>query len=276
MPPRDAREQAAVLALVRAHARGRSVVDRSVRARVRAAWGRLGNPYDDRQVAAFAAEVGTVVQAGRTRTANLTETYLRRVLAQLDVPGGRGHVAVPDLPRGIPLEREYARPAEFFRYQVSRGIAPLDARRMAGERAESIAETDLTLAMRDASQQTLAAVERVTGWRRIIHPEQAKGGSCGLCVAAATRVYHKRELMPLHGGCHCTVLPIIGLQRGTKDPGISINDVDLGALYKRVGGTAAAKLKRARFVVHAHGELGPVLRAEGEHFRGPGDIPAAA
>lgn len=276
MPERgDERRQAAILALVRAHARSRSAVTAVVQARVRASWRRLGNPYDDRAVAAFTAEVGPVVAAGRTRTANLTETYLRRVLAQLGVEAGRAHVTVADLPRGIPLVQEYSRPAETYRYEVSRGTPAQEALSKAGHRAESLAETDLSLSMRDAAQQTLAPVEAITGWRRIIHPELSKSGSCGLCVAAATRVYHRQDLLPLHGECACTVLPIIGMHGGHKDPGLTINDVDLGLLYEQVGSTAAAKLKRARYVVHAHGELGLVLREAGHEFRGPGDVAAA-
>lgn len=197
----DAREQAAILALVRAHARGRAAVTTSVLGRVRVAWQRLGNPYDDRAVAAFTGEVGPIVAAGRARTANLTEAYLRRVLAQLGVDAPRGRVEVPALPRGIPLEQEWARPAEHYRYQVSQGATPQDAHVAAARRAQALAETDLSLAMRDASTQTLVAVDRITGWRRIIHPEQSRGGSCGLCVAAATRIYHKRELLPLHANC---------------------------------------------------------------------------
>jgi hypothetical protein len=270
--PRPDPRTARVAALVRAHARARQAVATTVAARVRGAWGRLGNPYDDRDVNTFARTAGAAVVAGRARTANLTEAHLRLVLGELDGGPGRAHVDLPPLPRGIPLEAEYARPAEQFRYRVSLGATEDEAFAFAGRLAETLAETDLALAARDAGHRILADASKVTGWRRIIHPEMSRGGSCGLCVAAATRVYKVSELMPIHAMCACTIAPIVG----SLDPGLSMNDVDLAALYRQVGGTAAAKLRKARFVVGQHGELGPTLLEPGQHFRGPADVPSAA
>ena len=111
----------------------------------------------------------------------------------------------------------------------------------------------------------------------ILRPELAKTGSCGLCIAASDRVYNKASLMPMHGGCNCDVLPIIGAAGGTGDPGNSLNNLDLAAVYAEAGNSSDSwDLKRARFEVNEHGELGPVLTVEGHTFTGPDDLALAS
>ena len=60
----------------------------------------------------------------------------------------------------------------------------------------------------------------------------------------------------------------------TSDPGSTLSNDDLPALYEVAGGTSAAKLKRV--TVEQHGELGPVLTVKGQRFRGPADVYADA
>ena len=125
------------------------------------------------------------------------------------------------------------------------------------DRAMRVADTSLTLTMRD---QIEAAAKRdpglITGYRRIIHPELG-GKVCGLCVAASTRVYYKGNLLPIHGYCKCTVLAMIGDVGGDGDVGGAINDADLDALYQQAGGvTDGQALRRTRFRVVEHGERG--------------------
>jgi hypothetical protein len=55
--------------------------------------------------------------------------------------------------------------------------------------------------MRETTRRHLAAAEDVTGYRRVIHPELSKSGTCGLCVAAADRIYYVDDLMPIHTNC---------------------------------------------------------------------------
>lgn len=45
----------------------------------------------------------------------------------------------------------------------------------------------------------------VAGWLRRTQP----GDTCGLCVAAATRVYRRPDLDPIHDRCRCTIRPIL-------------------------------------------------------------------
>jgi len=123
-----------------------------------------------------------------------------------------------------------------------------------------MAGTDVALAARAQDQKVLSVTPLAVGYRRVIHPELTAGGTCGLCIAASDRRYHKAELMPLHARCACTVAPIM---RGGADPGNSLNNLDLGDLYEAAGSTSAAELKRTKWQVDAHGELGPVLAPKG-------------
>ena len=91
-------------------------------------------------------------------------------------------------------------------------------------------------------------------------PQTPVGGTCGLCVAAATRIYSKADLMPIHPGCNCTVAPITA----SADPGLQLNDADLAELYKAAGSTAAQDLSNVRLKEVVDGELGPMLTSYGK------------
>ena len=177
----------------------------------------------------------------------------------------------------------YARAADAYRYQQSlldtagKAIAtdphpappklqsPLDA---AVQRAQTVAATDVQLAMRNQSQKTLSAAAKqgvIIGYRRVLHPELDKGGVCGLCIAASTRIYKAEHLLAMHTGCECTVLPVTR----DFDPGGIINDRDLGSLYTAAGGDTREQLEHTHFEVRHHSELGPVLVAKGAHYRTP-------
>ena len=72
-------------------------------------------------------------------------------------------------------------------------------------------------------------------------------------------------LMPMHSNCKCKIMPVVD----GVDPGNSLNNLDLGALYEDAGSTRAADLKATRYQVNEHGEYGPVLGRDGDAFRGP-------
>lgn len=131
-------------------------------------------------------------------------------------------------------------------------------------RAERMVNDDIAMASRKVAQQAMTA-GRVKRYRRVLHPEMAKSGqSCGLCVAASTRIYKVSELLPIHNLCNCEPT-IIWLN---KDPGDQINQDDLGVLYEEAGSTETEPgfstdkydLKKQRYEVFDHPELGPVLR----------------
>lgn len=135
-------------------------------------------------------------------------------------------------------------------------------------RAERMVNDDIAMASRAASQDAMKAAPagRITGYRRVLHPELTESGqSCGLCIAASTRVYKVGELLPIHNFCKCECVPIVN----GNDPGSQINDEDLAALYDEAGGsTAKEDLANEKYVVFQHPELGPVLR-NAKHSLGP-------
>lgn len=113
---------------------------------------------------------------------------------------------------------------------------------------------------------TSVRVRNVTGWRRIIHPELSRGGTCGLCVAATSRIYRTGNLKPIHDGCHCGVLPIVG----GEDPGDALNRLDLGDLYDDAGQTTDGwTLKQTRYQVGADGQLEAVRTRQKQGAREP-------
>lgn len=163
-------------------------------------------------------------------------------------------------------QRVFNRVVVTYRYQRAEGDDHATASSAAEERIASIVDGNVTLAQRLGEQQTLAQVhaidERVIGWRRVIHPELSKGGVCGLCVAASDRVYSMKTLKPIHARCKCSISPVTK----SNDPGVRLNREDLDRLYDDAGdSTYGRQLKRTRYVIEHHHELGPVLvRVKGE------------
>jgi hypothetical protein len=172
----------------------------------------------------------------------------------------------------------YGRVADQFRYQVVAGGATEDAgRQKALVRLAVVAQTDITLAVREQYRRSLGKVN-ADAWRRVLHPELTKTGPCGLCVVAADREYHIEDLKPVHDRCVCEVLPILG----GMDPGLTLNSDDLRAIYAAAGNTGgdvikngkrhSSALKRTRVALVEHGELGPVLVDADQAFRGPAQV----
>ncbi len=110
---------------------------------------------------------------------------------------------------------------------------------------------------RTATSTTIGRYRRckVLQYRRVLHPELSKGGSCGLCIVAADRWYSTMQLLPLHANCKCGVAPA----GDDSDPGFQLNQKDLQNLYSEAGGNTADRLKSVRVQTITNGELGPVL-----------------
>lgn len=173
----------------------------------------------------------------------------------------------------------YGRVADALRYQiVADGLPAQKAIDKALVRIGAVAQTDVTLAVREQVRKSLMPIKDVRGYRRILHPELTLSGPCGLCVVAADRVYRTEDLHPIHSACVCEVLPIIG----GLDPGLRLNSDDLEAIYNAAGGTGgevikdgrhhSAALKRVRVALVEHGELGPYLVDADQTFRGPREV----
>lgn len=131
------------------------------------------------------------------------------------------------------------------------------------DRLTSIVNDDIAAVARDEAQKVMAAAPKVIGYRRVIHPEFSKTGTCGLCIVAASRFYSKSELMPLHDLCKCTISPLTK----DRDLGLRLNDADLARIYAAAGSTYADDLKRIKIRIREHGELGPILTQKGDSFR---------
>jgi hypothetical protein len=169
----------------------------------------------------------------------------------------------------------FERAAETYRYERSTGKDQATANSSAEQRIANLVDTNLLLSARLAQQQTLKLVadkdSRVIGYRRIIHPELSKGGVCGMCVAAADRVYKISDLRPIHARCECTIAPVTTVH----DPGLALHQDDLDRLYehaketaptetvygyeRRALSTSAKALKKPRYKIYHHHEYGPVL-----------------
>jgi hypothetical protein len=175
----------------------------------------------------------------------------------------------------------YRRIAEQYRYQVvAQGATEEGARQRALVRVEAVAETDVTLAVREQVRRTIGRIPGIEGYRRVVRPELSETGPCGLCVVAADRLYHVEFLNPIHDRCVCEVLPVIG----DMDPGLFLNQSDLDRIYRAAGGTGgdvirdgrrhSGALKRIRVALAEHGELGPVLVDADQRYRGPRQVAA--
>jgi hypothetical protein len=231
------------------------------------AWVRLDDPFDPVAEAVFVAQAAAAIERGRATAANLTGSTLRRMLIEAEVAPPRGiRVAPNPEPRGITLAQEMLRPGATARFQITQGVERPQAMNAGLIRAKTMADTDIAMAGRDAFLAIADAAPRIVGYRRVVHPELSRGGTCGLCIAAATRIYRKSELMPLHDRCQCEPVPVLDIDTD-EDLAQTINGIDLEELYIQLGETTREKLKHTRVKVEEHGELGPVLRQEGHAFR---------
>lgn len=161
--------------------------------------------------------------------------------------------------RSTPPFDVYSRPVFVARDALDAGATEVEARELAAQQAETLAITDQILARRDAAIAELLRefeAEDALRYRRVIRPELSRTGTCGLCIAAATRVYTISDLMPIHSRCKCELMPIIG----NADPAASINQIDLEQIYADLGETQRTRLSNTRYRVDAT-ELGPTLSA---------------
>lgn len=178
--------------------------------------------------------------------------------------------------------RVMVRVAGEYRYSRSQGHSHPEALASADNRIRVIVDGNLQVARalveesaletaRQAFVEGVVDLDReIVGYRRVIHPELSAGGVCGLCVVAADRRYKVGQLKAVHNLCKCTILPVFE----DFDPGEELNGADLDALYKAADGNTRNKLKRTRYKLVEHSELGPLLvpQNKGEpvpYFRGP-------
>lgn len=228
--------------------------------------------YDGRAVGDLAAKIAAAVASGQKVSAQATDAFTTRLGGLLSgkIISAAGQIDVSRLRKGTTLDRAYTRLARDYRYQRSRGTTPERALQIVESRADAMVNTDLQLAAR-AQAQVSVKKQAFDTYRRVIRPELSKGGSCGMCVVASDRLYHVKDLLPIHDGCHCIVVPA----SERADYGPELNEGDLARFYADAGGsTQIAALKRTKYKVHMHGELGPVLTNSKYDWRSPKDIAA--
>jgi len=252
------------------------------------------NPYSNREVLAFAAQAARIMmsaQSAAARAAAVAQSQqllavgvsvpavqtvpvdvraksaavvggkliLQRPTIELDYDGQSATITAADMTTAAVFQRA----AQTYRWVISQGGT--DADQQSVLRMNVLIDDNLMLAQRLAQQQVLAATDepvdldrakvKVIGYRRVIHPELSRGGTCGMCIAASDRIYKIGTLLPIHDNCKCTIAAVTE----DYDPADELNAVDLNQLYKDAGGTGNALLKRTRYQVGEHGELGPVL-----------------
>ncbi len=247
---------------VAANAAGRNALTVNLVAQVQALLRGFTGWYDQLAVKQLSKDVAALVSPTQRVMASQEDAYLSQVSTMMAPKPLRpvGPVQVTDLRANVAPEDVYARLAVQYRYERSVGTTEDKALTSVLTRADVMNQTDVALAARSEDQKFFEA-HKITGYRRVIHPELSKGGTCGLCIAASDRIYRSDRLMPIHARCHCGVMPIIG----GFDAGSSLNNLDLGTLYEDAAGgsgrtgTDMADLKRTRYRVDEHGELGPVL-----------------
>lgn len=262
--------------LLEAQARGYTLVAAMLIRQLVNLWQGFDKWYDGDLVQAHSARSATIVESAQKTVRFQTLSYMKFVYQQFDdlpFPSEAEIDALNDeaLDRLVSPLDEWNRPAEQFRYAKSTGSSDDEALQIALDRVEALGDLDLELAMRNEASRIVRATPKVTGYRRVIHPELSESKqSCGLCIAASTRIYKKKELMPLHDHCNCGVMPIVGVE----DPGHVFNEEDLTALYGLSGGTGRQALSRVRYKITEHGEVGPYLVEHGAKNRSAGKATA--
>ncbi|MCI2958243.1 hypothetical protein MN032_11090 [Agromyces atrinae] len=221
-------------------------------------------------VRAQAAGSAAQVDIGLSESRRLARAYARMMLEDIDALPQRLPTLEETYQRGqTPIVEVYERPAKQFIRELSTGKSVEEAAAAAEDRIRRLVATDVKTVARDETQRVYAASPKVIGHRRITHPELSKIGiSCGLCVVAASQFYKTDKLMPLHDGCNCTDGPITA----SEDPGLRLNRADLDQIYASAGSSLMEDLKKIRVTVREHGELGPVLAREGQHFKDVAEV----
>lgn len=272
--------------LVQNYGRQRDSVSNRVTSQIVSIWQRV-DPYNGSSVQDFTDQAALFMTAGQQQTVFQATSMQKTALQLMDISGLEDFV--PDVPdevrlwapdqnyeyakpvtrrvgssvsERIPVEELFNRPAREYRYLKSIGKTDEESLDRSVNRVKMIVDTNLALAQRDAESQVIREIPRAgksksktIGWRRVIHPERSKSGVCGLCIAAASRVYSIEDLSPIHDHCRCTILPVTS----SSDPGLNLNKEDFKVLYGPDGKTAANYLLSLSFKQDYHGELGPIL-----------------
>lgn len=195
--------------------------------------------YRDDDIDRIVERITPAVHAGKRRIGLLTDSYLARYTGGKPV-GVRDDIGS----RGTPDVEVYRRPATTLYVALAAGSTYAAAQSAATARLSNIVNTDMLLALRDQSRETMTA-NKVERFSRVL----SGSGSCDLCEEAALETYTSDDLMPIHPGCGCDVVPIIG----DNATGIEMNEQTLSDLHPD------GVPQREPIEVTNHGEYGPTL-----------------
>lgn len=275
----EAEELAVLLAWIESYSASSEQLKEQTAAAAYELWSNFRGWYDTDAVNALAAQVAALSTISQQYAAGSTMEYVAGIAAVTgatsaaagSVPVGAPLDALAIIRNAIPLSLVHTRPSEVYKRAIALGYTTERATGLALARAQNLIITDLTLQEREVELEMLQRLG-ITHYRRIIHPELSRTGTCGLCIAAASRKYSTGELMPIHPpSCKCTVMPIVG----DHDPGDMLNQQSIDDLYKLVAresnSTGKSDLSHIRvaYQVNEHGEYGPVLSKVNDHFRDP-------
>lgn len=229
-------------------------------------WSRFGPAewWNDDLVNGNAAKSASLMESALNQTRLNQRSFTKSVFTEMSI----GMEELPPAQVGYPRAnvtpfKAYQRPATEYRWLESQGLVFDEAHMRANTRMEKLADADLLRARMDEAQSLNDANPKVIGTRRIIHPERSETGTCGLCLVASNQFYQTDAIIPIHDECKCTTL---GITR-ESDPGVRLNRQDLDEIYAAAGSTSAGDLLNTRVRVAEHGELGPVLVRQGQHFK---------
>lgn len=179
-------------------------------------------------------------------------------------------LATKELRNGVGTDLVYKRPFVDMRTVLSQGGTMTDAINAGARRAQSLAETEVQLARRNAGLKVRKANDRIVGYVRTLTGFE----NCALCYVASTQRYTKNNLLPIHPGCDCGEMPIYGNQ----DPGQVINEVRLEATHESIAKRFGVSARDAREIdyraikITEHGEMGPTLTIRSQATQAAGDV----
>lgn len=211
------------------------------------------NQYDhaDEAIAAWIAALVPIVTGAQQITGTLTANYLAAFGALVGaVDDLRPDTIPPDAMstpalRGVDDATIYRRPMLDYWDSIRNGQPSAIAVAVGALRLEEIVWTNLQLARTHAAQRVLTGHlgTAIIGYRRLVN-----GFACTLCTSKHV-TFSTHELMPIHVRCKCGIVPVY---RDGPDPG----EISLGEPGSDVGESRVVQ----------HGEVGPMLVAEGDDF----------
>lgn len=223
-------------------------------------WRGLGS-WRDADIDRFIARVVPVVASGEKQVGQLTISYLdslARLAGYPPTPAAAVTGAV--LRNGVSTEEALRRPSVTLYTALSEGRPIEYAVELGVQRLSDAVLTNMQLAQTRTANGWMNRADGVVGYRRVLTGHE----NCALCALASTQRYHKKDLMPIHPGCDCTVAPIYG----RKDPGQVINEERYEQTMKLLKdqGVTDTHSDINNLTIREHGEYGPTLSWRDQHF----------